>query len=458
MTFCQKILSAIECLHWARGATLCANLALVMAALGCHKPIAAVAQADASTQADESKPRVVASKPSRQTIEVYTVQPARIQAYEESPLLARVAGYVDEIHVDIGDRVMAGQVVARLSAPELLADVRQKEALLAQAAAEVKQAAAAMRAKEAEKASAVSQVASVEAGVQRAAAEHARWQAEFTRVSALADARSVTQKLADETKSQLEAAAAARNAAEAAVAAGRALVDEAQAEIEQAAADGEVAKARLEVARANLSHAQTMAGYLNIAAPFVGVVTRRNADPGHFIEPGAKSPPLFVIASENRLRVFIDVPESQAALAEKGDSATLSVQGLGGRTFEGKITRTSWALDEANRSLRVEVGLENDAGALRPGMYASARILLDSRRDVLALPAPSVFYEADRAFCCVVSDGRIVKTPIEIGLRGAESVEVVSGLSDESMVVVANPTSFADGQSVDAAPPETSKP
>src|SRR3954469_5124373 len=386
--------------------------------------------------------RVVAGEPVEKTLKRYTSQPGRIEAFEEAPLYAKLSGYVQLVLVDIGDAVKKDQVLVKLSIPELLDEEKQMEALVAQAEANIIQSQAAEKAAEAAAAIAEAKVAEARAGVGRAEAEYDRWQAEYARIKELAGNGSVTPKLVDETLNQSRAADASRQEAAANVKSAEAAAQAAQANVQKAAADEVAAKARLQVARANLGHAKTMLAYREIKSPFDGTITKRSVDVGHFVHPasGQMAEPLLVVSQTGKVRVFVDVPEMEAGMVdagEKGDMATVHVQSLGDKPIEGRVTRTGWSVERANRSLRTEIDLPNSDGKLRPGMYAKVDILLDQRIDVLTLPTAAIVRDGGVTYCFVVDSGTAHRTLIELGLVSGPDVEVRKGVSVDQLVVLA---------------------
>ena len=431
-------------------ATFCASLALTA---GCERPGPAPPAVGNAPPAQAE--RVVVDAPRRKTLALTTTQPGRIEAFEQAPLAAKVAGYVESVQVDIGDTVAAGQPLLTLKVPELKDDERRHEALVVQARAELKQAEAAVVGAKAAVASAEALVAQAGAGQARVESEIERWQAEHRRIAELAEARTVTQKLADETLNQLNAAESARRETDAAVRSAEARRDEARANVVKAESDQGAAAARVQVAEAELAKARTMASYTEITAPFAGVVTRRNVDTGHLVSPGgAGAAPLLVICRTETVRVFVDVPELEAERVDagkNGDPAVVAVQALGNLKRPARVTRAAWSLDPANRSLRTELDLENRDGVLRPGMFALVTITLDERPDVLCLPATAVVRDGADAYCFVVHGGKLVRRPITPGLRVGPDVEVTAGLQPTDSVVVAPSPALKDGQTVTAA-------
>jgi HlyD family secretion protein len=426
------------------------SLAALLAALaGCgHKP---AAKQDGGTAALQ---RVVAAKPVRKTLTLSTRQPGRIEAFEQTPLFAKIAGYVDNVLVDIGDAVRKNQTLVTLAIPELVDELEQKEALVAQAEAEVEQSKSAVEAAIAAAETAESRIAEAQAGIARTEAQHERWKSEHARIQDLAAKGSVTKKLVEETLNQLRSAEAANREAVAKAQSSRAAHYEAQANVGKARADRGAAEARLRVAKAELARAKTMLAYTEIKAPYDGMVTRREVDTGHYVHPAGAddTSPLLVVARTDKVRIFIEVPEMEAPYVDAGDPAQVKVQALPASQFDAAVVRTSWSLLEINRSLRAEVDVPNPHGLLRPGMYATVTIRLDERPDALTLPATAVVRDGNATYCMCIESGKIDKRPIELGLRSGSEVEVISGINEDSAVVLKEPEKLRPGQPVLVAP------
>jgi len=431
-------------------------LALILTALGVttlasgcgHQAAPAAPQTPPSTQ-------VTAGKPERKTISLSTTQPGQIEAFEQTPLFAKIAGYVEELFVDIGDPVKKDQVLVRLSVPELHDDLRQKEALVAQAEAEVQQAQSTIAACKAAAETAQSKIVEAEAGIARSNAELERWKSEHARIQELAGKGAVTKKLEDETLNELRAAEASTQEAAAKVQSTRTGMYEAQANVGKAEADKGAAEARLQVAKADLARAKTMLGYTEIKAPYDGTVTRRMVDTGHYVYPanGATNQPLMVVARTDVVRIFVDVPELEAARVDSGDPAVVHVQALEEKKFEAQVVRTSWTLLESNHSLRAEIDVPNPAGLLRPGMYATVTIRLEESADAITVPVSAVVREGSDAYCICVDSGKIERRPVQLGLRSGGDIQVLSGLDADQLVVLKQPNSLRQGQAVQVAPP-----
>ncbi len=419
---------------------------LFAATTGCGQGPPAARQ-DNGTAALE---RVVVGKPVRKILTLSTTQPGRIEAFEETPLFAKVAGYVDNVLVDIGDTVRKDQTLVKLSIPELVDELAQKEALVAQAEAELEQSKSAISATIAAAETAESRIEEADAGTARAQADHKRWESEHARIQELAAKGSVSKKLEEETLNQLRSAEAAIREATARVRSARAAHFEAQANVRKARADQGAAEARLRVANAELALANTMLAYTEIRAPYDGVVTSRDVVTGHFVHPASagESRPLMAVARTDKVRIFVDVPEMESPYVDADDPVQVKVQALPAREFDATVVRTSWSLLEVNHSLRAEVDVLNSHGLLRPGMYAAVTIRLDERPDVLTLPAVSIVRSGQETYCIGVVSGKIEKRPVQLGLRSGSDVEVLSGLDAESEVVLKEPERLRAGQHV----------
>jgi multidrug efflux pump subunit AcrA (membrane-fusion protein) len=138
----------------------------------------------------------------------------------------------------------------------------------------------------------------------------------------------------------------------------------------------------------------------------------------------------------------------EAGLVDTGDMVTLRVQALPDANLNAPVARTSWSLDAGNRALRAEVDIDNDGTRLRPGMFASATIELETRTDVLTLPIDAVVRNEKETYCCRIESDRIVHQPIKLGLRAGSDIEVVDGINQDSLIVLARPQGLAQGQRV----------
>jgi HlyD family secretion protein len=436
---------------------LCPLLLLVV---GCGPP--AAAQKGEEKPAEEAALRVSVVAPQKKTLVRRTEQPGQVRAFEETPVFAEVTGRVKKVHVDVGDPVRGpkldeqGQVLLEIDAPEMLDDLQQKKALVAQADAQIKQAAAAIRVAKAAENAAAAGVAEAEATVDRAEAFFVAAQSEMERVNDLFVSKASTQKLVDEATSRLKAADAARKEVAAKITSAKSLLAAKAAGLEQANSDLDAAKSKLDVAKADERRAQTLIQFLTIRAPYNGTVTARNVDRGHLVQTGKNSTdkPLLVVVDATMLRVLVDVPEGDAPLVQVGSEVLLRTPAVAGPPVAGKVTRTAWVLQPATRTLRVEIDVPSNSGKLRPGMYVYADLKLAERKDAMALPKTAILTQENQSFCLAVNgENKIVRLPIQVGIRAGEEVEVVSGLKGSERVIALNAAAYREGQTVEIVPP-----
>jgi HlyD family secretion protein len=417
--------------------------AIAAAAAGCERP-----SEKQSGHPAQVVMRVEVVKPERHTVQRSVGEPGQLQAYETTPIHAKIAGYVRTVSVHNGYEIKKGQVLAELWVPEVEADLQEKQAAVDQAVAKRAQAEAAVKVAQAAVASAEARVVDVQAGVKRADADLTRWQQEYRRIEQLFNERAQTGTLVDETRNKLRSAEASVDEVRAKVKSAEAALTEARAELDKARADVVAAAASIEVARSEARHAEAILGYSRIEAPFDGIITRRNVDTGHLTRSGSDAPPLFVAARTDVVTIVVHIPETYATEVNKGDRATVKLQAMKGRIVEGTVTRTAWALDPKTRTILTEVDIPNPGGKLRPGLYAYATVIVAEHKDVLTIPTTAVVQDKDKAFCVTVVSGKAVRKAIETGLNDGTRTEVVSGLEGSELVVKANAASLSDGQDV----------
>ena len=213
------------------------------------------------------------------------------------------------------------------------------------------------------------------------------------------------------------------------------------------------AKGRYDIAAANLVHTETLLSFAHIVAPFDGIVTKRHVDQGAFIPAAtagsvAQSAAVVTIIDISRVRVEVAVPEQEAAVVKAGLSATLSLDELPGRTFEGTITRFGYALDEATRTMMTEIELPNPGRELRPGMYGSVKLVLERKKDALIIPIDALVVDKTRTFVFTVTGDKAKRLTVKAGFRDSTSAEILEGVTLDQVVLLAAKASLTDGQAV----------
>ena len=450
-----------------RFALVCGLIALAGGLLsGCHSGHAAADATATESAGADALVRVTPITAVKKKLVRYTEQPGQIAPLEETPIIAKIGGYVRRVRVDIGDRVKGpvyeadklkepGQPLIEIDVPEMHKEHAQKLAAIEQAKSEIKQSQAAIKVAQAMRTSVDALVGEAQASVERVNADYERWKSELARVTELVSREVVTKKLVDETTNQFRSAEAAQKEIAAKIKSAQAQLDEAGAMVEKAEADADAARAKLGVAEADEQRLAVLLEYATIRAPFDGVVAARHVDTGHLVS-ASTGEPLLVIVQADTVRVFVDVPEIDAVFIEPGVEATLRVPSIAGGEFTGTVTRSTWVLNRATRTLRTEIDVANSDRKLRPGMYAYARIKVAEKPDALALPKTAILTSAGQAFCWrIEADGTLVRHSLVTGIETGGDVEILSGLTGQEPIVGVNAGSFREGQRVEVVEPPT---
>src|SRR5579872_850373 len=257
---------------------------------------------------DLAVPSVETIHPKRGAMKDEIILPGNMQAFIDSPIYARTSGYLKKWHVDIGQRVKAGQLLAEIETPEIDQQLQQARADLATSEANLK----------------------------------------------------LSETTATRYQTLLKMDAVSRQ------------------ETDQAVSDLEAKKTMVASARANVKLLEEMVSFQRVLAPFDGVITARNTDVGALINAGngGAAQELFHLASTDKLRVFVSVPQMYSRTAEPGTPAELTLTEMAGRRFMGRVARTSQSIDATTRTLLTEVDIDNSSGTLMPGAYVQVHMKL----------------------------------------------------------------------------------
>jgi HlyD family secretion protein len=401
---------------------------------------------------EPAAPIVEVIRPRRGGIPRTIQQPASINSFESVDLYAMVHGYLKNQDVDIGSRIKKGQVLAELNVPRDVKAVEEAAALVEQARAQIVQADARIKVAEAQHAAAQAAAQVAEMDQARLVARRELAEKQYARVNGLVAERVTTTRLADEQRSDLDAAIAAERSGSAEIQSAKAKVLATLASIEQAKADALEARANLGVVEARRDRLQVNVAYAKIIAPFDGVVTQRNFHPGALVRSAVDGgqQPLLTVKRVDLMRVVVLVPDRDVVLTKVGDSAVVSVDALDGRPFEGVLARVARS-EDAQRMMRVEIDLPNPEDVLCDGMYGKAIINLDRDANSLALPSVCVVDHSGRSggVVFVVRDGVARRTDVTLGGDNGSQVEVLSGLKPDDAVVIPAGTPLEDGMRVD---------
>ncbi|MDR5645447.1 efflux RND transporter periplasmic adaptor subunit, partial [Burkholderia cenocepacia] len=298
--------------------------------------------------------------------------PGSVMPYADASIYARTSGYIAHWSADLGARVKAGQTLAQISAPDLDAQLRQARA----------------------------DEASAQANYDYAKSTAQRWQD-------MLKTQSVSQQDTD-TK----------------------------------VADMNAKRAMLASAQANVAHLAELVSYESVTAPFDGVITARNVDVGTLVTAGGTpgspglSGELFHLEQTNTLRVFVDVPQDSATGVSAGTSVYLTTPQYPGRHFAAQVARSAGAIDPVTRTLRVEIDVDNRDGALMPGAYAQAHLVVPSAAPALELPVSALLFRPNGVQVATVgANGRTALKTVQIGRDFGTRVEIVAGLAAADRVI-----------------------
>lgn len=217
--------------------------------------------------------------------------------------------------------------------------------------------------------------------------------------------------------------------------------------------DGDLATktGAVKAAQANLDRLQAMKAFSRIAAPFDGVVTRRNIDIGALVSagPSASGDPLFAVSDVHALRLYVNVPQSYSAQIVSGMTASLTVPEYPGKIFAAKLVSTSDAINAGSSTLLVEFQADNRDGLLKPGDFAQVSMNAPSSAPKLRIPADTLaFRSAGLEVATVDRNDRIIMRHVSIATDLGTQVVVASGISPADRIVDNPPDSLANGDKV----------
>lgn len=347
---------------------------LAVAASAC-----ACSAADTGSQAVAARtaapPTIAAVRVIERPLDVQLSLPGELKAYQSVDIFPRVTGFVKSVSVDRGSKVRAGDVLAVLEAPELVAQRAEAQSKLQAAEAQLSGARAKADADKGtfERLKSASATPGVVAGNELVIAE----------------------KSADASQNQAVAA-----------------------------------QQGVEAMRQELSAVRDMEGYLRITAPFAGVITERNIHPGALVGPsgGTSSPPLLRLVDNMRLRLVVPVPEAYTTQLTTGSDARFSIAAYPGQQFSGRVARIAQAVDVSTRTMAVELDVANGDGRLAPGAFAQVQWPVRRSGPSLFVPSSSVAATTDRTFVIRIRDGKTEWVDVRTGLTSGPFVEVFGDL------------------------------
>lgn len=383
------------------------SLASALFTSGCATSHAAGPQA-----ADPPAPVVAVAKVARKDLARNFEIAAEFRPYQEINIYAKVPGYVKQINVDIGDRVRQGELLAILEIPELDAALNEAQAAVRRSKDKLREA---------------------QEQLEDAKSAHEAAHLEYSRLSGVATAQPglVAQQEIDDTQAKDQ---------------------EAEAQVAAAQAGIEAAQEQLQVDQASLNREQSLVDYSRIVAPFTGVVTDRYADTGAMVAAGTSSEkqalPIVQLAQNDLLRLDIPVPESIVPRIHVGTPVSVRVPAAG-KVYAGKVVRFADSIDLSTRTMITEVDVPNPTLELVPGMYAYATLTLDRKPNALAVPILALIRSGDQTNVLSIGSGdRVVEKRVVLGIQTPSEAEILSGLHENDLVVIAQQSQLQSGELV----------
>jgi membrane fusion protein, multidrug efflux system len=211
------------------------------------------------------------------------------------------------------------------------------------------------------------------------------------------------------------------------------------------------AQANLAAADANVRRLEQLESFKHIYAPFSGVITRRNTDVGMLITAGSagQTKELFDLAQFDPLRVYVNIPQTDATSIRRGMPAYLVLNEYPGQKFTGTVARTADAIDPATRTMLTEIDVPNHDGRLLPGAYAQLHFAVPMRTTRISVPVNTLLFRPEGPQVAVVGvDDKVHLTTVTIGRDFGNKVEILGGLHPGDRIVVNPADSLEDGQQV----------
>jgi RND family efflux transporter MFP subunit len=396
--------------------------------LGCSKT-----KQDAKTSTEKAPPPTVATTyVVSQTVNKDLRLPGELRAYQDVAIYPKVQGFVESLSVDRGSVVQRGQLLVRMSAPELASHTSEAEARVR---------------------GAQQQRLEMESRVQSVREQRAEVEAKLA-----AD---------DGTYRRLKAASATPGVvAENDVDVARGVVEGDKARIRALAENEKAARSVVQsqlqnerATRAAASSVRDIEAYLKITAPFDGVITERNVDKGSLAGPsvGPSSPPMLRLQQISRLRLVISVPEADVSGVTTGARIKFTVPAFPGEDFFGVLERISHTLDEKTRTMPVELDVLNDSARLAPGMFPEVSWPATRPRPSLFVPASAIATTTDRVFVVRIRNGTTEWVDVKRGMSMGDLVEVFGDLQENDVVAMRGTDELRSGVTVNTKPTPAAK-
>ena len=353
-------------------------------------------------------------------IEERILRTGDIMPHTQVTIYSKVQGWVENINVREGDRVKEGQVLVTL-------DVREAEAMVSQAQANLEAARARVQQVKA------TAEETVQSQIQQTKANLELAEADLKRFQELYDKNFVARQQLDEARTKYNVAKAA--------------YDLALNSLRQKTWENDLALAEAQVrqAKASLDLVQAQLQNLIILSPMNGGVTKRFVDPGTMVKD---TTPILTLMDLGEMKMVVNVIEREFIALQKGQPVKISVTAFPERTFNGKIEVINPALELQSRTAEIQISIPNPGFLLKPGMFGRAEVLLRSNPQATLVPIQSVVSEVNQDFVFVLQGEKVARRPVRKGVVRDTVVEILQGLNPGETVVTAGQAMLKDGVQV----------
>ena len=363
-------------------------------------------------------------------------------AYDSSDVAPNVAGIIVATLVDVGAFVQRGQVIARLDSRDATLRLDQARAAQQQAEASVRQAQSkiGLGQNQAFDPNTVPEVLGAKAAYESAVAQQKLAQADAQRYANLVNTGDVSRSAYDKAHTQVETADAQVNATRQKY---EATLNAARQNYQGVATQ----EASLQGSRAQLSLAEKALADAQIRAPFAGYVSARPVTPGEYVSATSK---IATIVRVTPIKLELQIPEMYAPQMKRDLSVEAAVTGYADRVFQGKVTAVNPSVDPNSRTFIVEVTFANTDVALRPGMFATARVVLPGSTPGIFVPQSAVITDptTNSSQVFIIRDGRARLAVVQLGEKDGDQVRILSGIPADAVLATDHLQDLYDGQSV----------
>jgi multidrug resistance efflux pump len=330
-------------------------------------------------------------------------------------LFPKVSGYLERIYVNLGDPVKQGQTIAQIDRTDYLQKVREIEARVAQAKANLKEIEAGARAEELRQA---------EEAVRSARSRFENSKLHKERMEALYKRQVISKKEWDVSEMELTVAEAQLTSSMENL---KLLKQGARQEVREAS------QAKLKEMEAILSQERIRLQHTQVVAPFSGEISRKYVDAGALVSP---STPIANIVNTETLKVTAHVLEKDIPHIKTGIKAKIRTESFPGKIFEGKIARISSALDPATRTLQAEIEIPNSERLLKPSMFARIEVVLVEKSRALLIPRYAIVLTDGSKAIFILKGNQAIRRPVVTGYEQDQYVEILEGASEGDQVIV----------------------